>query len=57
MRMSNVYNVCADANPNANHDSTTIPDPTLTPKLNVNHKPNPNSTHSMTAQIMCNQDL
>ena len=29
MRMSNVYNAGSNANPNANHDPTTKPDPTL----------------------------
>jgi len=28
--MSNVYNVGADENPNANHDPTANPDPILT---------------------------
>jgi len=30
MRMSNVYSAGTDANPNANHDPSTKPDPTLT---------------------------
>jgi len=54
--MSNVYNAGADTNPNANHDPTTNPNSNPN-KLDVNHEPNPNSTHSTTAQIMCNQDV
>jgi len=33
MRMANVYNAGADANPNANHDPTTNSDLTLTLSL------------------------
>jgi len=39
--MLNVYSAGAGVNNNANNDLTTSPDP----KLDVNHKPNPNSTH------------
>ena len=35
MRMSNVYNAGADANPNDNHDPTTNPDLTLTLSLTL----------------------
>jgi len=45
-----VHNAGADANPNANHDPHTNPDHTYPHlKLDVNHRPNPNSTRSMTA--------
>jgi len=48
-----MYNAVADADPNTNHDPTTNSDPTLTLSLTLII----NSTHSMIAQIMCNQDF